>query len=268
MSETETESVTSVTGGDGNTKNPRGKLWCFTINNYTDEEVFELKAEKVSRLTMQSECGEEGTHHLQGYIAYKNAIRFETLKKRFPRAHWERCRNKNAAIAYCKKDDTFDGVLRYEFGGPRVPIDFWEDRGIEWQNEILDICASEADLRTVHWFWEDVGNVGKTTLAFHICGLYPGAIYVSGRAADIKNAIATMIDKGKWPSHIIWDIVRSSEEYVSYGGIEQIKNRIFFSGKYEAAMCRFDPVHVIILANFPPIEEKLSCDRWHVRHIE
>ena len=59
----------------------------------------------------------------------------------------------------------------------------------------------------------------------------------------------------------IFDYVRDAKEYVGYGVIEQLKNGILFSPKYESGLKRFDVPHVFVFANFLLEEGKFSGDR-------
>lgn len=90
------------------------------------------------------------------------------------------------------------------------------------------------------------------------------AIYVQGKASDIKAAIVAMAVK---PTIVIFGLPRSMEDYVSYEAIESVKDGIFFSGKYESGMCLFKPPHILIFANFMPDESKLSSDRWRITRL-
>lgn len=89
--------------------NPRARNWCFTINN---PESYELEPEDwvpaVKRVVYQSERGEEGTLHIQGYVeftnrVYRNAVaRIEQLST----AHLEVARgNFRQNLTYCTKDE-------------------------------------------------------------------------------------------------------------------------------------------------------------------
>ena len=83
----------------------RAAAWCYTLNNYTEEESEALWKEGTYQI-QGYEKGSEGTPHIQGYIEFKNAKRLSTLKKINPRIHWEiRRGNQKAAIQYCKKSD-------------------------------------------------------------------------------------------------------------------------------------------------------------------
>ena len=59
----------------------RAKAWCFTWNNPTHRNLFpDGLPDPVQYLVYQVERGAEGTEHLQGYIYFKESIRFNALK--------------------------------------------------------------------------------------------------------------------------------------------------------------------------------------------
>lgn len=137
-----------------------------------------------------------------------------------------------------------------------------------WQQTIKNLLAHPPDPREIFWFWDTAGCAGKTTFAKHLCMQNESTLYVAGKSADVKCMIHTLIiEKKIHPTVIIFDFVRSVEEYVSYDAIESVKNGIFFSGKYHPGMVMFNPPHVIILANFEPQRNKLSQDRWKIEEI-
>ena len=211
----------------------------------------------------QKEIGhKEKTPHIQGAFYFNNAKSINELYNYTGKCGWQWADNIKACMLYCSKVDTREGETYVK--GWKLPekIEDIEPRG--WQKDIIDIILKKPDKRTVYWFWEPHGGIGKTVLAKHICLNYD-AIYVGGKAADVKCAIASMENK---PKIVIWDIPRCMEDYVSYQGIEEVKNGIFFSGKYESGMVIYNCPHVICLANFPPELEKLSMDRWVMKRIE
>jgi len=85
----------------------RARNFCFTLNNYTEDELEEVKLWECRYLIFGKEVGESGTPHLQGYVYFDNAKTLEVLKKKFQaRAHWEIAigtPNRNAA--YCAKGE-------------------------------------------------------------------------------------------------------------------------------------------------------------------
>lgn len=94
----------------------RYRNFCFTINNFTEEDIEGLKKLDFHYLVGGEETGESGTLHLQGYCELKRQYMFTALKKAIPRAHIEARRGKQVdAIKYCKKD----GKVILEEGEPR-----------------------------------------------------------------------------------------------------------------------------------------------------
>lgn len=86
--------------------------YCFTINNYTDEDLTQLtvleKSDKVRYLVIGKEVGTEGTEHIQGYIYFKNQVVFGSFKKMLTRAHIEASKGTpEQASDYCKKDGNY-----------------------------------------------------------------------------------------------------------------------------------------------------------------
>jgi len=96
------------------------KAWCFTWNNPTHRNLFpDGLPDKVQYLVYQLERGAEGTEHLQGYIYFKEKIRFNPLKAMefktpdgasvfpFRAAHLEVAKGKpEHNKAYCTKPET------------------------------------------------------------------------------------------------------------------------------------------------------------------
>lgn len=71
-----------------------------------------MKATVFKYLVIGKEVGEEGTHHLQGYIVFKDTKRLSAVKKINARAHWEQSKGTTTDnYNYCSKDGIFE-----EFG--------------------------------------------------------------------------------------------------------------------------------------------------------
>lgn len=81
------------------------KTWCYTLNNYTDQELELVKNLTTSKHVCGLELGENGTPHLQGCITFVSSHRLAQCKKLLERAHWEPtyAKNLNHAFAYCMK---------------------------------------------------------------------------------------------------------------------------------------------------------------------
>lgn len=93
-------------------ENLRVRGWCFTCNNYTNDTI--LDVEKVAKTTTYLVYGKEigtknGTPHLQGFLYWKEAKSFKSMKKKMPEGtHLEQMYStpENASM-YCKKDKEF-----------------------------------------------------------------------------------------------------------------------------------------------------------------
>lgn len=258
------ETLETLGNMEGNTKIPRvvpAKYWCFTLNNYSDLEMETLETDFVKagvKYCFEKEIGESGTPHLQGFIQSNTKIR-PTEKFKNKRIHWEKAKGSEEQN---KKYTTKDGKEVHT--NLRIVKDKLKTVEMyDWQSEVIKIIKKEPDDRTIHWIWDKKGNKGKTELAKHICLNY-NAIYVNGKASDVKHAIVECKNK---PEIIIFGIPRSNEEYVSYAALEEIKDGIFFSGKYESGMVIYPIPHVIVLCNFAPDIKKLSEDRWNIINI-
>lgn len=248
----------------------RGRAWGpNTWNNYDESDLNFLKefcSENTETYYINQEVGEEGTPHLQFCFKFKNARTFNSLKKIFPKCHLEKSKNWLATINYCKKIDT---AIKPNINNERTVKDPLEGKELRpFQIKILEILEQDPDDRTINWVYDRLGNAGKTTLAKHLCIKYPNeCLYVGGKASDIKYGVFNFLKKNNLRV-VILDLTRSLEGYVSWQGIEEIKNGIFYNTKYESAMCIYDCPHLIIFANFEPEIDKLSIDRWNIINLE
>lgn len=90
----------------------RYREFVFTINNYTENDLELLCKLNYRYIITGYEGKEEGkTPHIQGYIYFKDAKTFTSLKKYMPRAHIEvraKDSTSHAAIEYCKKEGHYD----------------------------------------------------------------------------------------------------------------------------------------------------------------
>lgn len=263
-----------IGSGEGNTKLPRISAslnWCFTFFYKQESEIGSLVKvlEKISNYFFGLEiCPDTGRNHIQGYVEfYKKSRPIESVG--IKEIHWEK-RAKNAtrmdSIIYCSKEGKI--YTNTKWAPPEKIIDPLKDKTLhKFQTEILDLIKTQPDDRKIYWYWCKEGNTGKTTLAKHICINY-NAIFVNGKAADVKCGIATMMKDTKVaPKVVLFGFPRTAEDYVSYAALEEVKDGMFFSGKFESGMCVFNPPHVIVFANFEPDVNKLSKDRWIIENI-
>jgi hypothetical protein len=100
----------------------QAKDFCFTLNNYTEDELLGLKRleneERICYLVCGCERGESGTPHLQGFVQFDRKISIAGIKKLFgsDRLHLEvRRGTPEQATEYCKKENDY-----FEFGSIRT----------------------------------------------------------------------------------------------------------------------------------------------------
>lgn len=246
------------------------KNWVFTWNNYdngTLEHLYNRLEQDANKYVIGKEVGESGTPHIQGWVVFK--VRKRPIEwAKIPGIHWERqVGTDEQASEYCMKDGDFrsKGINTDKLAPVKDRMKDYEYK--EWQQEIMDLIKEEPDERSIHWYWEPRGKIGKTTFAKHICLNNRKAIYCSGKAEDIKCLIKLRREKNLDTDVVIFGYPRTVEGKISYKALEEIKDGIFFSGKYEPEMLIMNNPHVIVMTNFPPDESKMSTDRWVIRRI-
>lgn len=259
-------------GGEGNTKPlPKqispSKKWCFTLNNPSEEEkssICSIVPQFCSRAMIGEEVGEEGTPHLQGFVEFKTKKRPMSVFSN-KRIHWERMKGTiQENVIYCSKEGAV--LLAVGCKAPEKVRTITDFR--PWQAEVIESIRGEPDDRTIHWIWDTEGNVGKTALAKYLA-VHREALVLSGKSADIFYGLMAFKEKkGYFPEVVIYDVPRTAENFVNYGALEQVKNGLFFSSKYESEMAVFNPPHVVCFANFKPKEDAMSADRWKVRCLD
>ena len=255
-------SSNSSEGKSGNTKQiSPAKHWFLTLNNYTKKDINFLSSySSIIKYCFQEELSSTGTPHLQGHFEFSTKVRplghfSGTLLE--GRCHWEKTRNRRAAIEYCSKVDTRNGKT-YTKGFPRALFRkikvLKEDQLYDWQRKVVNICKKIPDDRTIHWYWDISGNIGKSALVKYLV-VNMHALKVSGKGSDIKYMLANCELP---PDIVIYDIPRTSKNYVNYTVMEEIKDEIFCSSKYESLMCQMPAPHIICFANFGPDYEAMS----------
>lgn len=256
-------------------RNTKGRAWCFTWNNYEASDISYLTGTlEQGKYIFGEEVGSNGTPHLQGVVKWDNPRSFKAMQKLFQqKAHIEPCKNWNASINYCSKDGkTYTNIKENTNIADQILEKYYTNITWKpWQQEIIELVENnEPDTRSIYWYWEESGNTGKSFLCKYLDIKYD-AIICSGKKADVFNQTNMWLQKyknQKSPRLIICDIPRDDIEYLHYGTLECLKNGHLYSGKYEGGKCIFDHPHVIIFANTPPLEKKISKDRWKITKID
>lgn len=165
---------------------------------------------------------------------------------------------------YCAKSESHDGLFRINWGFP-TPIKII-DSLYPFQQKILDIFQTAPDDRVINWFWEEDGNIGKSSFVKYMVVKHGCQFCDGGKKADLVNLVFnTDMDNCR---AIIWDIPRSAKGHISYSTLESIKNGLICNTKYETGVKAFNSPHIFVFANFPPDDTtQLSADRWNIKEI-
>lgn len=265
--------------GEGNTKTPpksptrrcnAAKRWCWTLHNYTQEEMALLapKLEGLGKFIWGEEiCPETGTPHLQGYMEFDKKCRplekVKVMRNGNNVMSWRAAKKPRLNnINYCTKDNTnIRGNLKYD-----KPLKIIENL-YQWQQDVVNIVKEEADDRTIRWYYDEIGNKGKSALVKYLV-VNHGGLLVSGKGSDVKYMVKTFKEsQGYSPSLILYDIPRECQQYISYQAIEEVKNGCFASTKYECEMIVMNSPHIICFSNFYPDSDKMSEDRWVITEL-
>lgn len=90
----------------------RYRAWCYTLNNYTEDDERNLSALDCVYHTYGRERGEMGTPHLQGFVYFADGKTLQAVRRLLGgRAHVEpKSRHSRFAdcIRYCQKDGDFE----------------------------------------------------------------------------------------------------------------------------------------------------------------
>lgn len=255
-----------------NHKSFRSRKYVFTYNNYSEDSVENLKIylnKHYIKWIFGEEIGKEcGTPHLQGYMKFTNQKYWNEICNACP--DFQKCWSAKAKGKLIDNYDYTSKDGKFHYGGfkpdkIRYKVDI---QLYDWQKKICEELQNDPDDRSINWIWEPDGCAGKTTFQKYIYLTFQNVCITSGKSADMKNGIIEFIKKhGETPDIVLINIPRCNIDYVSYEGIESIKDMFFYSGKYEGGQVCGKSPHVYIFANSEPPIDKLSEDRWKVKRI-
>lgn len=203
------------------TKRVQAKRYCFTLNNFTNDEETRLKELGCEWLIFGHEHTQgEGTPHLQGAICFYQKKSLCAIKKLFPRMHIEVMRGApQASRDYCMKEDAtgyFEkGICpanQRELGGQKTK-QMWEDAVIAAREGRFDDIPKELWIKYRRSFQQeyddhkkdaDMNDFTDHDLKMHFLWLYgPTGTGKSHTAHRIAEEIAPgeqpyIKDLNKW----------------------------------------------------------------------
>lgn len=299
----------------------QSRHWCFTLNNWTQEDDDRLKnlGEAVTYIVYGYEVGDNGTPHLQGYVVFPTIKRLNQVKEAIgDRAHCEVKRGSPSQAAdYCKKAgifyengtapsggrgcSMFDAFVKWIVSRKDADLPLPSDREIareypalwlrherrlrdlathlypcpeligenaalrDWQQALEDVLTvAPPDNRSILFYVDAEGGKGKTWFQRYMLSKYPDLTQVlsSGKRDDIAHAV----DETK--KVFMFNVPRGGMEYLQYTILEQLKDQMLFSPKYDSKT-KILPTcpHVVVFCNEHPDETKMSTDRYVIHRF-
>nr|WAQ80617.1 MAG: putative viral replication protein [Circoviridae sp.] len=130
-----------------------------------------------------------------------------------------------------------------------------------YQQALAEDLDGAPDPRKIYFVVDPVGNSGKSWFAHNYFRSNPSNVQIL--SAGKRDDIAYAIDDVK--SIFLFDLPRSTSEFLQYSILEQLKNGLIFSNKYESRMkCLGGLAHVVVFMNEYPDMTKLSSDRYKI----
>ena len=252
---------------DSSKRPKESKVFTFTWNNYDVTKLEKLNdtLSSLGRWLYGFEVGEEGTPHLQGWVGIPKKKTWASFVKcvGIPETHIEIAGgSEEQNIKYCSKDGNIKSNF-YELPEPLFIINVLRPWQLELEKLLVGPCTND---RLIHWYWEPVGNVGKSAFCKYLIHKYK-AIYIDeGKKSDLMNIIFNVkVINSK--SIVCIDIPRDNGNKCSYKSLESIKTGTICNTKYETGSRIFNSPHVVVFSNLPPEEERMSADKWHIVEI-
>lgn len=150
-----------------------------------------------------------------------------------------------------------------------------EEMFLPWQKQVWDYIHTKPNDRKVYWIFDHVGNNGKTQFMKYCAINKPEKIMwlePNGTVRDMLHVINSNIMNNGWRGDtFIINLARSattnSDMPHVYKLIENLKDGIIMSTKYEGGQLMMPSPHVIVMSNCEPDRSRLSHDRWEIGSI-
>jgi len=263
----------------------RARSVCFTLNNYTDDEIQQVHdvfedVENRAQFGIRfagygTEVGEEGTPHLQGFMYFRNPKSF-TVIHNFPglsRAHFEAIKGTvDQNITYCSKGGNYEEFGDKPVQGKRTDIDavvetikagakvrrVADDHGAEFIKfhkgieRLIALQTQPRDFKTeVIWYYGPTGT-GKSKLAFEIA--------LAAESYYVKDPLNKWWDGYEQQDVVIVDDYR--RDFSTFAGLLRLFDRYPMTIEAKGSTTQFNSKKIIITT------PKSPSDTWEGRTEE
>jgi len=237
----------------------KARGYCFTLNNYTEDDYNSVICIASTYLIVGKETGESGTPHLQGFVYFENPRAFNAVKKMIPKAHIEPMKGTAMqASEYCKKDKDF-----YEKGDiPRQGTrnDLEEIRKVLQEtnkmSEVVKVANSYQAVKMaeqilkyhekprnwkpkVVWFHGPTGT-GKSKLAYEMLGEDCYTCLTTGRWFDGYDA----------HENVLIDDFR--KDFMKFHDFLRLLDRYAYRVETKGGTRQFLAKNIVITSAYPP----------------
>lgn len=251
------------------------RRWCFTLNNYTEEELKSLENlqdnPKIRYFVAGKEIGADNqTPHIQGYVEFIRSFRFKKVKEMLsPRIHLELAKgSKLQNITYCTKEGIW-----LEFGSN---IDADEVRKVNFKTQVdeaIETIRETNSLTTListnpslflkfsNGFKHIQSIIGHSLQRNHLTKVY----WLHGqtgtgktRGAFERFPFAYFKDSSKWwngygaEEEVIIDDFRSRDHQFSF--LLQLFDRYPLKVEYKGGVCEFVSKVIVVTTPFDIIK--------------
>ncbi|AJP36387.1 replication-associated protein [Avon-Heathcote Estuary associated circular virus 9] len=246
------------------------RSYSFTLNNYTDDEVFALTSmcEPINRGVKYLIFGKEiapttGTPHLQGCIIFTSPRSFKALKKVVPfnRANYKPTISEPGSARYCKKDGDV-----YEYGTPpkqgkRSDIENVRDILTSGGN-IRDVVSTATSIQSVrmaeiHLKYFEKKRNWKPTVRWYYGATGTGKSKTAYEECDEHDPYVAM-STGKWfegydaHTHVIIDDMR--KDFMKFHELLRMLDRYAFMVECKGGSRQFLATDIYITSCYAPDE--------------
>lgn len=246
--------------------------FCFTINNWTEEELNQLKEielKKIKYIIVGEEIGEQGTPHLQCFITWANVKTESACRKRLPKRAYVRFMyphsTPTACAEYCKKQKVIHEAGSFPRQGERndlkqVVNEVKEGKsirqmvdanviknyqGFQYANALKKIYEEKrTEKPDVIWYWGKPG-CGKTHKSREI-------LKSMTEEENIYEAMAT----GQWwegydgQEYVLIDDLRAN--FMVFNEFIKLIDKYPFRVQTKGSSRQFRAKVIIITSPFPP----------------
>lgn len=250
--------------------NSRSRGWAWTLNNYTEVEVTELDNIVCDYIIYGKESGaDKHTPHLQGYIYFKNAISFSSIKKKLPkRCHIEPANGSpQQNVAYCSKEGDTKVRGTQPTMGKRTDLIAIKDAIVKGETTVDQIALE--DPIVVHQYGrvldriEDIAHRSKYRTEMTTCDWLTGSTGSGKSHKAFQNFdpathyLLNTEDKGWWDGYTGQEtvIINDFKGEIRYGQMLQLIDKWPYSvPRRNRQPMPFTSKHIIITSILTPMQ--------------